>query len=87
MNQTKDIDPAPVESIVIRRRWLFRCEDWNDDEFCLDAEGNETCEDEAVPWIGSDKEAHQEADRRCDLWEEANNAFVAKVTMESRGRV
>jgi len=71
---------------VVMRRWLFRGEDWNDDDFYIDENGAEVCEDAAVPWVGSELDAKAEADRRCDLWEESNEAFIAKITIESRGK-
>lgn len=68
------------------RLWLFLAEGWDGDDFYLDAAGNETAEDNADTWRGTDTEARREAERRGNSWEAKNNALLARITMESRGR-
>ena len=78
--------PLGVERLVIRR-WRFSVLDWNDDEFWLSGTGESVGEDDAVEFVGTDRQAREEADRLSDLWEEREDALVAKATYHSRGVV
>jgi len=71
------------------RRWRFYVE-VEDEEDCayLDTTGAPVDPDDAVPWVGTMRDAHEEAERRADLWEEHDDGWPAgRVTSESLGIV
>ena len=72
---------------VVRRRWTFSIQDWNDHETYVTENGAETDYSDAKEFIGTGSEAQCEADRRADLWETKQNALAARVTFHSHGVV
>ena len=82
---SRDMDR--VDDRVVIRRWIFYGTDFQDLRFYLNEHGQEVGEDIAVLWVGSDAEAEMEADRRADLWEKINDAFLSRITLESRGKI
>lgn len=74
-----------VPDAPIARRWKFFVEDENGDGYHVGpcGERNEDCE-----FVGTDREADAEADRRADLWEMLpGHGFALRVLIESQGRV
>jgi len=70
------------------KRWRFRIEDWDDNTFHLGSTGNEVDEDNQEEWfIGTQREADIEADRRANLWEDRTDALVSHIVSESRGKI
>ena len=69
-----------------RHRWLFMVNDSEDQEFCLDSDGKTLHADEF--FIGTDREAEVESQRRADLWEnDPKHGMVMRVTREGHGIV
>lgn len=68
-----------------RRKWRFRAEDFENAVFYLGPNGEER--DDEEEWIGTDREAEDEGDRRSDLWEVRTGGCLDQITRESRGRV
>ena len=65
-------------------RWLFCIEDNNGDEFYLDADGKTVHAEEF--YVGTDREAEIESQRRADLWEvDPQPGLVLRVTREGHG--
>ena len=71
-----------------KKRWCFSILDFDEEEEYVDEDGV-TVDFEyarANPFIGNDKEAGEEGDRRADLWEENNECFPEKVIRHCLGR-
>ena len=68
------------------RKWLFRVEDFEGNQFYLDENGEEGSSDDLPEFEGTSPEARIEGQRRADLWEEEYE-FAARIVLESRGIV
>jgi len=68
----------------MKHRWISYFQTLDDSGY-LDQEGRDVEESDAVEFIGTNDEAHAESDRRADLYERQTNAFVTRVTYESKG--
>lgn len=70
-----------------KRRWRFYVEDFDEEGQYVGANGEAVGYDEEdTEFIGTFNEAEEEADRRADLWELANDRLAAKVVHESMGK-
>ncbi|MBC8420877.1 MAG: hypothetical protein H8E10_20040 [Desulfobacterales bacterium] len=67
------------ESQAIIRRWKFYAES-------LDSESGFYLDEENL-FIGTDREADQESERRAEAWEEENGGWISRVVYESQGMV
>ena len=74
-----------IAATDVIRRWRFSVLDWDDAEFWLSSTGESVYEDDAVEFLGTDRQAAEEGERLSDLWEEREDGFVAQVTYHSRG--
>jgi len=75
------------ESLI--RKWIFLVET-QDEEFCLDENGNEIDRDDALCkcFVGTTIEASRESVRRGLLHEDNNPSFLSRtITYESQGIV
>ena len=71
------------------RRWFFTVEDWdgNEEHVCHSGHAVTEAYAKSSAFIGTDKEASEEADRRANKWEGVNDELAAKVTCHSMGVV
>ena len=67
------------------RKWLFRIEDFEGDQFHLDENGREGSYDDLPLFVGTYLDASIEGDRRADMWEN-ENGLVARIVLESQGK-
>lgn len=67
----------------VKRAWKFEIEDWDEETEYWREDGA----DDDFIFIGTGAEAQEEADRIADAWENRNDAFCSKVTMESQGKI
>jgi hypothetical protein len=70
----------------MKRRWIFSIVD-DDREVFLNENGLAIDYSDAQEWIGDDREAAEECERRADLYEELTGGLVLKVKYRSWGRV
>jgi hypothetical protein len=70
----------------MKRRWLFSVVD-DVHEVFLNENGLAIDYSDAQEWIGDDREAADECERRADLYEELSGGLVLKVKCRSLGRV
>jgi hypothetical protein len=70
----------------MKRRWIFSVVD-DDHEVFLNENGLPVDYSDAQEWIGDDREAADECERRADLYEELIGGLVLKVKYHSTGIV
>jgi len=70
----------------MKRRWLFSVVE-DDHEVFLNENGLAVDYSDAQEWIGDDREAADECERRADLYEESTRGLVLKVKCHSIGVV
>jgi hypothetical protein len=71
---------------MAKRRWLFSVVD-DDHEVFLNENGLAVDYSDAQEWIGDDREAADECERRADLYEELSGKLVLKIKHHSIGVV
>lgn len=71
---------------MAKRRWLFSVVG-DDHEVFLNENGLAVDYSDAQEWIGDDREAADECERRSDLYEELTGGLVLKVKYHSTGIV